>query len=97
MVLSLKAWKSRSLPGLPRTEHLFTCTRKKPPRIARGGFFWFRARGPVFPCYYRLRLRPVLPPCSTLKVKVPDECGAKLGDRVFPYCCGGCVHVFLAR
>src|ERR1700757_860111 len=24
MVLSLKTWKSRSLPGLPRTERLFT-------------------------------------------------------------------------
>jgi hypothetical protein len=46
MVLSLKAWKSRSLPGLPRTERfiLFTIfSMQTPPRIIlRGGFrrFW---------------------------------------------------------
>src|SRR3974390_1270018 len=32
-VLSLKAWKSRSLPGLPRTETLFTIvTGNQPPQ-----------------------------------------------------------------
>src|SRR6266481_1034266 len=33
MVLSLKAWKSRSLPGLPRTE---TSSRSRNPRSRRG-------------------------------------------------------------
>ena len=51
MVLSLKTWKSRSLPGLPRSE---TSSRsriceakashgnKKPPRHCRGGFLHSR-------------------------------------------------------
>jgi hypothetical protein len=38
MVLSLKAWKSRSLPGLPRTELLFTIiscnSRRRHPAAA---------------------------------------------------------------
>ena len=40
MVLSLKAWKSRSLPGLPRTDNLFDdelCIHKRakrPPEMA---------------------------------------------------------------
>ena len=40
MVLSLKAWKSRSLPGLPRTERciLFNDIQKKAPRFAAGLF-----------------------------------------------------------
>jgi hypothetical protein len=41
MVLNLKVWKSRSLPGLPRTERfiLITIIRKqKPPRFAAGLF-----------------------------------------------------------
>src|SRR3954447_1011786 len=38
MVLSLKAWKSRSLPGLPRTKLLITMTRfAKPAAGNRGG------------------------------------------------------------
>src|SRR5215216_5608173 len=42
MVLSLKAWKSRSLPGLPRTE--FPSSRcndlaRWPPEMAAIGFF----------------------------------------------------------
>src|SRR5262249_18715151 len=41
MVLSLKTWKSRSLPGLPRTEHLFTISKSRgaalrDPRSRRG-------------------------------------------------------------
>ena len=39
MVLSLKAWKSRSLPGLPRTEDpLFTISQNKSPAVSRGAF-----------------------------------------------------------
>src|SRR4051812_4872477 len=42
MVLSLKAWKSRSLPGLQRTEKLLdTMTDTKNPPRKRGGFFCF--------------------------------------------------------
>jgi hypothetical protein len=42
MVLSLKAWKSRSLPGLPRTENILdTMTDTKSPPRKRGGFFLF--------------------------------------------------------
>ena len=39
MVLSLKAWKSRSLPGLPRTENILDTMKdtENPPR-KRGGF-----------------------------------------------------------
>src|SRR5262249_10245479 len=33
MVLSLKTWKSRSLPGLPRTLNLFTMNPFQPPRL----------------------------------------------------------------
>src|SRR6516165_6171777 len=41
MVLSLKTWKSRSLPGLPRTEHLFMISKSRgaalrDPRSRRG-------------------------------------------------------------
>src|ERR1700730_9711387 len=45
MVLSLKAWKSRSLPCLPRTEYLFTLACRTPPRIIRGGFLFWRLVG----------------------------------------------------
>ena len=40
MVLSLKAWKSRSPPGLPRTERkiLFTFFKQKPRGYAAGLF-----------------------------------------------------------
>ena len=46
MVLSLKTWKSRSLPGLPRTERLITINNfaelpsatKKPPRETAAAF-----------------------------------------------------------
>ena len=40
MVLSLKAWKSRSPPGLPRTERkiLFTFSKQKPRGFAAGLF-----------------------------------------------------------
>src|SRR2546423_7012513 len=45
MVLSLKAWKSRSLPGLPRTEHTLhgtnsstICSTKTPPRKSVAAF-----------------------------------------------------------
>src|SRR6476660_6773007 len=54
MVLSLKAWKSRSLPGLPRTESILDTMKdyENPPR-KRGGFFvcwrWL--------CFVRLRRR----------------------------------------
>src|SRR5262245_26262769 len=49
MVLSLKTWKSRSLPGLPRTEHLITINNfaELPSAIQeaaagnRGGFLYF--------------------------------------------------------
>src|ERR1051325_9550629 len=41
MVLSLKAWKSRSLPGLPRTENPRHDERYKNPPRQRGGFFAF--------------------------------------------------------
>ncbi len=54
MVLSLKTWKSRSLPGLPRTETSLRLRthamreprmkRKKPSRHCRGGFLRF---GPI--------------------------------------------------
>ena len=43
MVLSLKAWKSRSLPGLPRTETLFTIvTGNQPPQAFLRRLFVFR-------------------------------------------------------
>src|SRR5262249_53211423 len=43
MVLSLKAWKSRSLPGLPRTEFfLITIFRIKSPAVFRGAFLFGR-------------------------------------------------------
>jgi hypothetical protein len=44
MVLSLKAWKSRSLPGLPRTERfiLFTLFDAKAPRFSPRGFLFVR-------------------------------------------------------
>src|SRR3984893_12496076 len=45
MVLSLKAWKSRSLPGLPRPESVFTLACRTPPRIIRGGFLFWRLVG----------------------------------------------------
>ena len=39
MILSLKAWKSRSLPGLPKTENLLdTMTDTENPPRQRGGF-----------------------------------------------------------
>jgi hypothetical protein len=40
MVLNLKVWKSRSLPGLPRTERfiLFTDSDQKAPRETAGLF-----------------------------------------------------------
>src|SRR5215470_13850383 len=46
MVLSLKTWKSRSLPGLPRTETLrrFTFFKQKPRGFPRG-FFAFAGDG----------------------------------------------------
>src|SRR5689334_9740745 len=37
MVLSLKTWKSRSLPGLQRTDVLFTVSNKS-PAVFRGAF-----------------------------------------------------------
>src|SRR5262247_2526013 len=41
MVLSLKAWKSRSLPGLPRTDNLLVTIEfaKAAADFFRGGFF----------------------------------------------------------
>src|ERR1700722_1309751 len=44
MVLSLKAWKSRSLPGLQRTEqtNLFDDETEKNPRGKPRGFLFFR-------------------------------------------------------
>ena len=43
MVLSLKAWKSRSLPGLPRTEHpLSRYSEAKAPRFSAGLFCCLR-------------------------------------------------------
>src|SRR5215510_11228127 len=44
MVLSLKAWKSRSLPGLPRTESSSRSEITKPLRHPRGGFLFVRGR-----------------------------------------------------
>src|SRR3984885_1179113 len=42
MVLSLKAWKSRSLPGLPKTENLLdTMIDTKKPSRKREGFLRF--------------------------------------------------------
>src|SRR4051794_9949158 len=42
MVLWLKPWESRSLPGLPRTKQfLFTCQTNKTPSPAGGGVFLF--------------------------------------------------------
>jgi hypothetical protein len=39
MVLSLKAWKSRSLPGLPKTEHPHhDIQNAKNPGVFRGAF-----------------------------------------------------------
>src|SRR5271163_3471294 len=38
MVLSLKAWKSRSPPGLPRTEHPHHDISDQKPRGFRGAF-----------------------------------------------------------
>src|SRR5205807_667787 len=38
MVLSLKAWKSRSLPGLQRTEHPLFDFQTKAPRFSAGLF-----------------------------------------------------------
>src|ERR1700734_4303679 len=38
MVLSLKAWKSRSLPGLQRTEHPLTIFKQKSPAVSAGLF-----------------------------------------------------------
>src|ERR1700757_3354597 len=41
MVLSLKTWKSRTLPGLQRTDFLFTLftnVSKKSPAVFRGAF-----------------------------------------------------------
>src|SRR5262249_133207 len=44
MVLSLKAWKSRSLPGLPRTENLLdTMTNTKALAETRGLFVFVPA------------------------------------------------------
>ena len=55
MVLSHKTWKSRSLPGLPRTETLrrFTFFKQKPRGLPRG-FFAFAGDG-------RMRLGHVEP------------------------------------
>ena len=46
MVLSLKAWKSRSLPGLPRTDkpRHDDRLRQSPPRQTRGGLSYFKAQ-----------------------------------------------------
>src|SRR5258705_10353316 len=42
MILSLKAWKSRSLPGLPKTEILLdTMIEPKKPSRKREGFLRF--------------------------------------------------------
>jgi hypothetical protein len=58
MILSLKAWKSRSLPGLPRTEKLLdTMTDTKNPPRKRGGFFvCVRRHGRA--CSHHLAVRP---------------------------------------
>src|SRR5271170_5075466 len=49
MVLNLKVWKSRSLPGLPRTEHSSsTIVRTKAPRET-AGFFVCVAAFSMFP------------------------------------------------
>ena len=43
MVLSLKAWKSRSLPGLPRTDETSHDDRyENPPRETAAGFLFLR-------------------------------------------------------
>ncbi len=48
MVLSLKTWESRSLPGLPRTDFLFTMTHtENARRQPRRAFFCF---GPAVLC-----------------------------------------------
>src|SRR5712675_1658280 len=50
MVLWLKPWESRSLPGLPRTKQfLFTCHdyNKTPLSSRGGGVFVFNVRQPV--------------------------------------------------
>src|SRR5262249_43167844 len=39
MVLSLKAWKSRSLPGLPRTDASSRSMFEAAAGVPRGGFF----------------------------------------------------------
>src|SRR5271156_6118985 len=49
MVLSLKAWKSRSLPGLPRTEHPHHEISDQKPRGFPRGFFVSARDFPVFP------------------------------------------------
>src|SRR5882757_217558 len=43
MILSLKAWKSRSLPGLPRTEKLLDTMTDKQKPAGNGGLFVFCA------------------------------------------------------
>jgi hypothetical protein len=49
MVLSLKAWKSRSLPGLPRTERfiLFNDFLEKSPAVRRGAFCFLAVVSPA--------------------------------------------------
>src|SRR6476620_11347235 len=57
MVLSLKTWKSRSLPGLPRTETSHdqeisdakaSRLTQKPPWHCRGGFLHWRCAARMF-------------------------------------------------
>src|ERR1700758_2786699 len=63
MVLSLKAWKSRSPPGLPRTERfiLFTLSDQKPRGFAAGFFYLARSNSQIVrPCHYYIDNRLVL-------------------------------------
>src|ERR1700730_1588294 len=104
MVLSLKAWKSRSLPGLPRTEYLFTLACRTPPRIIRGGFLFWRLVGAHRPTHVSrstastgYRPAPAANLSTTRTAQTQHEFGAKLGDRVLSHDRFGCALVFLAR
>jgi hypothetical protein len=44
MVLSLKAWESRSPPGLPRTAEVSSITKPKTPAAKAPGVLSFRGK-----------------------------------------------------
>ena len=79
MVLSLKTWKSRSLPGLLRTDFLLHDDQTKAPRFSAGLFCWPAVRGngeaqsAIFSRSVVRRFPPSANPLQRSKLSKPKE------------------------